>query len=117
MSGSVDAGKTHSMRSFTHAIPPDWRIVTVEDTPELIDLPCPNTVHLLYSKGMQSVARVSSTDLVEAALRMGIQGSWCRSCATKLPILREGAGIRPLGHDHYPRPNRLRTCSPGSPAW
>ena len=73
-SGSVDAGKTHSMRSFTHAIPPDWRIVTVEDTPELIDLPCPNTVHLLYSKGMQSVARVSSTDLVEAALRMGIQG-------------------------------------------
>jgi type IV secretion system protein VirB11 len=73
-SGSVDAGKTHSMRSFTHAIPADWRIVTVEDTPELIDLPCPNTVHLLYSKGMQSAARVSSTDLVEAALRMGIQG-------------------------------------------
>jgi len=73
-SGQVGTGKTHMLRAFTHAIPSAWRIVTVEDMPELIGLPQPNVVNLFYSKGGQSVARVSAEDLVEAALRMGMDG-------------------------------------------
>lgn len=73
-SGTVGSGKTFNMRSLTHAIPPEWRIMTIEDMPELIGLPCANVVNLLYSKGGQSVAKVTASDLVEAALRMGMDG-------------------------------------------
>ena len=73
-SGTVGSGKTFNMRSLTHAIPPEWRIVTIEDMLELIDLPCANVVNLMYSKGGQSVAKVTAGDLVEAALRMGMDG-------------------------------------------
>lgn len=72
--GKVGTGKTHVMRSFTHAIPKRWRLVTIEDTRELINLPCPNVVHLLYSKGGQSASRHGAGELVEAAMRMGMDG-------------------------------------------
>lgn len=71
-SGRVGSGKTHQLRAYTHAIPKDARVVTIEDTRELINLPCENVVHLLYSKGRQSAARVTATDLVECSLRMGM---------------------------------------------
>jgi type IV secretion system protein VirB11 len=73
-SGTVGSGKTHNLRAFTHAIPRDWRLVTIEDMPELIGLPHTNVVNLFYSKGGQSVAKVTAEDLVEAALRMGMDG-------------------------------------------
>lgn len=73
-SGTVGSGKTHNLRAFTHAIPKDWRLVTIEDMPELIGLPHANVVHLFYSKGGQSVANITAEDLVEAALRMGMDG-------------------------------------------
>ena len=72
--GKVGSGKTHAMRAFTHAIPPAWRLVTIEDTPELINLPVPNVQSLFYSKGGQSIARTTAEDLVDAALRMGPDG-------------------------------------------
>ena len=73
-SGTVGSGKTHNLRAFTHAIPKGWRLVTIEDMPELIGLPHANVVNLFYSKGGQSVAKVTAEDLVEAALRMGMDG-------------------------------------------
>ena len=73
-SGTVGSGKTHNLRAFTHAIPRSWRLVTVEDMPELLGLPHANVVHLFYSKGGQSAANVTAEDLVEAALRMGMDG-------------------------------------------
>ena len=73
-SGTVGSGKTHNLRAFTHAIPKSWRLVTIEDMPELIGLPHENVVHLFYSKGGQSVANVTPEGLVEAALRMGMDG-------------------------------------------
>src|SRR4051794_5494919 len=73
-SGTVGSGKTHNLRAFTHAIPKSWRLVTIEDMPELIGLPHANVVNLFYSKGGQSVAKVTAEDLVEAALRMGMDG-------------------------------------------
>jgi type IV secretion system protein VirB11 len=73
-SGTVGSGKTHNLRAFTHAIPKEWRLVTIEDMPELIGLPHENVVSLFYSKGGQSVANVTPEGLVEAALRMGMDG-------------------------------------------
>jgi type IV secretion system protein VirB11 len=73
-SGTVGSGKTHNLRAFTHAIPPGWRLVTIEDMPELTGLPHANVVNLFYSKGGQSVASTRAEDLVEAALRMGMDG-------------------------------------------
>jgi type IV secretion system protein VirB11 len=72
--GQVGTGKTHMLRAFTHAIPSHWRIVTIEDMRELIGLPQPNVVNLFYSKGGQGVSKVTAEDLVEAALRMGMDG-------------------------------------------
>jgi type IV secretion system protein VirB11 len=57
-----------------HAIPRSWRLVTIEDMPELVGLPHANVVNLFYSKGGQSIASTRAEDLVEAALRMGMDG-------------------------------------------
>ena len=73
-SGTVGSGKTHNLKAFTHAIPPGWRLVTIEDMPELVGLPHANIVNLFYSKGGQSIAGTRAEDLVEAALRMGMDG-------------------------------------------
>ena len=77
-SGTVGSGKTHNLRAFTHAIPRGWRLVTIEDMPELVGLPHENVVNLFYSKGGQSIANVRAEDLVEAALRMGMDGLLCQ---------------------------------------
>lgn len=69
--GKVGTGKTHNLRSFMHAVPLDWRIVTVEDMEEVINLPHPNVVNLLYPKGKgQGVSQHTAEDCTEAALRL-----------------------------------------------
>ena len=73
-SGAVGSGKTHSLRAAIHAAPLNWRLVTIEDMPELIGLPHENVVNLFYSKGGQSVARTTPEGMVETALRMGMDG-------------------------------------------
>jgi len=73
-SGMVGSGKTHAMRAAIHAAPLNWRLVTIEDMPELIGLPHGNVVNLFYSKGGQSVATTTPESLVETALRMGVDG-------------------------------------------
>ena len=72
--GAMGSGKTHVMRSYTHAIPPPWRMATLEDTAEMINLPLPDVVHMFYSKGEQSVANVTPDMLVQASMRIGIKG-------------------------------------------
>ena len=73
-SGKMGTGKTHNMRAFIHSVPKAMRLVTIEDAQELIGLPLHNVVHLLYSKGGQSVSKHNAEDLVAAALRMGMDG-------------------------------------------
>lgn len=53
--------------AFTHAIPKNWRLVTIEDMPELIGLRQP-----VLLERCQSVAKVTAKDLVEAAPRMSM---------------------------------------------
>lgn len=69
MVGATGSGKTTMSKSLITAIPPHERIITIEDTLELL-IEQPNHVRLLYSKGGQSSAAVTIQDLLEASLRM-----------------------------------------------
>lgn len=70
VSGQAGCGKTTFMKALAEEIDSSERLVTIEDTAEL-DLPShPNSVHLFYSKGGQSVARVTPHELLQCCLRM-----------------------------------------------
>lgn len=69
VSGATGSGKTTFAKALVRLIPQDERIVTIEDTRELL-VPHRNAVHLLYAKDGQGLAQVTAKDLLESALRM-----------------------------------------------
>ena len=69
VSGGTSTGKTTFTNAALRVIPEDERIITVEDSREIM-LHNPNRVHLLASKGGQGRARVTTQDLIEACLRL-----------------------------------------------
>ncbi|MBA3054801.1 MAG: P-type DNA transfer ATPase VirB11 [Sphingomonadales bacterium] len=69
ISGGTSTGKTTFLNAMLHEIPDDQRVVLVEDTAEL-RLPGPNSIGLIAVKGELGEARVTTDDLVQAALRM-----------------------------------------------
>lgn len=69
VSGGTSTGKTTFLNALLKSIDPRERIVTIEDTQEV--MPTQNNwVSLLASKGGQGSANVSIQDLLEASLRM-----------------------------------------------
>ncbi|OHB26247.1 MAG: P-type DNA transfer ATPase VirB11 [Phenylobacterium sp. RIFCSPHIGHO2_01_FULL_69_31] len=69
VSGATGSGKTTFAKALVALIPPSERIITIEDTRELV-VPHRNAVHLLYAKDGQGLARVGPRELLESALRM-----------------------------------------------
>lgn len=69
VSGSTSSGKTTFLNMMLNYIPKDERIITLEDTREVI-LNHPNRLSLLASKGGQSKAKVNMQDLVQCCLRL-----------------------------------------------
>jgi len=69
VSGSTNSGKTTFLNTMLREVPPDERLLTIEDVRELRTA-APNCAHLLASKGGQGVAKVSIQDLLEACLRL-----------------------------------------------
>ncbi|PIL18362.1 type IV secretion protein VirB11 [Puniceibacterium antarcticum] len=69
VSGSTGSGKTTFSKALIPLIPAQERLLTIEDTVEL-ELPQPNVVRMIYSKGGQGEAQVTVRDLLESALRM-----------------------------------------------
>ena len=69
LSGATGSGKTTISKAMIRHIPKEERLISIEDTPELI-IPQPNHVRLFYSKGGQGLAKVTVKDLLEACLRM-----------------------------------------------
>ncbi len=63
--GSTGSGKTSLLRRLMQEIPPDERLVTIEDTDEFGPLPLRNRVSLFYG-----AANVSAENAVETSLRM-----------------------------------------------
>src|SRR3569833_3019223 len=70
ISGSTGSGKTTFTISLIREIPAHERLITIEDTPELVLSDHPNHVRLFYSKGDQGQSKVTPRDLLEACLRM-----------------------------------------------
>ncbi|WFW29602.1 MAG: P-type DNA transfer ATPase VirB11 [Wolbachia endosymbiont of Menacanthus eurysternus] len=70
ISGGTSTGKTTFINAILRVIPSQERIITVEDTREIILSDHPNKVHLIASKGGQGRAKVTIQDLIEACLRL-----------------------------------------------
>lgn len=108
VSGATGSGKTTFMKGLVLEIPRTERLITIEDVRELF-VPHQNTVHLLYSKGGQSIADVTPKSLLESCLRMKpdrillaeVRGDEC------LYFIRNAAS----GH-----PGSMTSCHAGSPA-
>ena len=67
--GGTSTGKTTFFNAIAKEIPREERLLSIEDTPEL-ELPQPNVLRLIASKGGQGLAKVTIQDLLEASLRL-----------------------------------------------
>jgi type IV secretion system protein VirB11 len=67
--GATGSGKTTMSKTLVGAIDPAERLVTIEDTLELV-IPHPNHVRLLYSKDDIGLSHVTAESLLQASLRM-----------------------------------------------
>jgi type IV secretion system protein VirB11 len=70
VSGPTGSGKTTFTKALIREIPPDERLITIEDAKELVLDRHPNHVRLFYSKDDQGLARVTPKQLLESCLRM-----------------------------------------------
>jgi type IV secretion system protein VirB11 len=68
--GPTGSGKTTWTKALIREIPPDERLITIEDAQELVLDRHPNNVRLYYSKDDQGLARVTPKQLLESCLRM-----------------------------------------------
>ncbi|MDD9333008.1 MAG: P-type DNA transfer ATPase VirB11, partial [Bartonella sp.] len=69
ISGKTGAGKTTLSKALIAKIPDDERIITIEDTPELV-VPHLNYVSMIYAKDGHGLASIGPKELLESALRM-----------------------------------------------
>lgn len=67
--GHTGSGKTTMSKTLIGAIPSQERLITIEDTLELV-IPHENHVRLLYSKNAAGLGAVSAEQLLQASLRM-----------------------------------------------
>jgi type IV secretion system protein VirB11 len=67
--GATGSGKTTMSKTLIGSIDPSERIITIEDTLELI-VSQPNHVRLLYSKDNIGMSNVTAEALLQASLRM-----------------------------------------------
>jgi flagellar protein FlaI len=68
VAGETASGKTTLLNAITNFFPPDAKIVTIEDTPEL-QIPHPNWTREVIRGAAEEAAAVTMFDLLKAALR------------------------------------------------
>lgn len=101
ISGATGSGKTTLSKALIERIPLDERLLTIEDTRELV-MPHRNAVHMVYSKGGQGMAGVTAKDLLEASLRM-------RPDRILLQELRDGTAFFYLRNVNSGHPGSITT--------
>jgi type IV secretion system protein VirB11 len=101
ISGATGSGKTTLAKGLIQLIPPDERLLTIEDTRELI-VPHKNVVHMLYAKDGQGTANVTAKHLLESALRM-------RPDRILLQELRDGTAFFYLRNVNSGHPGSITT--------
>lgn len=108
ISGATGSGKTTLSKALIRHIPEDERLISIEDTPELI-IPQPNHVRLFYSKGGQGLANLSAKDLLESCLRM-------RPDRVLLQELRDGTAFYYIRNINSGHPGSITTVHADSPS-
>ncbi|NNU63846.1 P-type DNA transfer ATPase VirB11 [Rhizobium sp. WYCCWR 11152] len=101
ISGATGSGKTTLSKALIRHIPSSERIISIEDTPELV-IPQPNHVRLFYSKGGQGLAKVGAKDLLESCLRM-------RPDRILLQELRDGSAFYYIRNVNSGHPGSITT--------
>ena len=69
VSGGTSTGKTTFLNALLREVPPEERLILIEDTPEL-QVDHANVVGLVATRSKLGEARVTANDLVAASLRM-----------------------------------------------
>ncbi|OYX36544.1 MAG: P-type DNA transfer ATPase VirB11 [Caulobacterales bacterium 32-69-10] len=101
ISGATGSGKTTFAKGLVRLIPPEERLLTIEDARELV-VPHRNAVHMLYAKDGQGLARVGPKQLLESALRM-------RPDRILLQELRDGTAFFYLRNVNTGHPGSITT--------
>ena len=101
ISGATGSGKTTLSKGLIQLIPPEERLLTIEDTRELV-VPHKNVVHMLYAKDGQGTANVTAKHLLESALRM-------RPDRILLQELRDGTAFFYLRNVNSGHPGSITT--------
>lgn len=110
ISGATGSGKTTLSKALIAEIPETERIITIEDTPELV-VPQPNRVAMFYPKDgpldVTGRARIGPKDLLESALRM-------RPDRILLQELRDGSAFYYLRNVNSGHPGSITTVHANS---
>jgi type IV secretion system protein VirB11 len=108
ISGPTGSGKTTLAKGLVQLIPPDERLLTIEDARELT-VPHRNAVHLLFAKDGRGLAQVGAKQLLESALRM-------RPDRVLLQELRDGSAFFYLRNINTGHPGSITTIHADSAA-
>lgn len=108
VSGATGSGKTTFAKGLIALIPPEERLLTIEDARELV-APHRNIVHMTYSKDGQGSAQVGPKALLESALRM-------RPDRILLQELRDGTAFFYLRNVNSGHPGSITTVHADSAA-
>ena len=101
ISGATGSGKTTLSKALIRHIPSDERLISIEDTPELV-IPQPNHVRLFYSKDGQGPAKIGAKELLESCLRM-------RPDRVLLQELRDGTAFYYIRNVNSGHPGSITT--------
>jgi type IV secretion system protein VirB11 len=101
ISGATGSGKTSFSKGLIKLIPDYERVLTIEDTRELI-VPQRNHVHMMYAKDGKGLQKAGAKELLESALRM-------RPDRILLQELRDGTAFFYLRNVNSGHPGSITT--------
>jgi len=108
ISGATGSAKTTLSKALIKHIPENERIISMEDTPELI-IPQMNNVRLFYSKDRQGLSHAGPKELLESSLRM-------RPDRILLQELRDGTAFYYIRNVNSGHPGSITTVHADSVA-
>lgn len=106
ISGATGSAKTTLSKALIKHIPENERVISIEDTPELV-ISQPNHVRLFYSKGRQGLSRAGPKELLESCLRM-------RPDRILLQELRDGTAFYYIRNVNSGHPGSITTVHANS---
>ncbi|RYF20726.1 MAG: P-type DNA transfer ATPase VirB11 [Oxalobacteraceae bacterium] len=107
ISGATGSGKTSFSKGLIKLIPDYERILTIEDTRELV-VPHQNCVHMMYAKDGKGLQKAGAKELLESALRM-------RPDRILLQELRDGTAFFYLRNVNSGHPGSITTIHANTP--